>query len=148
MRGICIFRKSPWAPEWPARMHQKGLLVSYQRAGASGSPRSKPVGGLISPRQATMPPPGLSFPTVATIQRAPSGTGRCSALASFHGARIQTSCLLGRRECDRHCLRTDTQLRRSAPTPGSQRCRRYFEGIICFMRRSCQGLSARKQRFS
>lgn len=33
-----------------------------------------------------------SFAPVATIRSEPFGKGRCSALASSHGARIQTSC--------------------------------------------------------
>jgi hypothetical protein len=35
------------------------------------------------------------LPPVAMIRSAPSGSGRCSALASSHGARIQTSCSSG-----------------------------------------------------
>jgi len=36
--------------------------------------------------------PGSSLPPVATIRSEPSGSGRCKALASSHGARIHTSC--------------------------------------------------------
>ena len=39
--------------------------------------------------------PGSSLPPVATIRSDPSGNGRCGALASSHGARIQTSCSSG-----------------------------------------------------
>jgi hypothetical protein len=37
-------------------------------------------------------PAGSSFSPVATIRSAPSGSGRCSALAFKHGALIQNSC--------------------------------------------------------
>src|SRR5260370_14450221 len=42
-----------------------------------------------------MAAPGSSFSPVATIRSAPSGRGHCSALASSHGARSQTSCFSG-----------------------------------------------------
>jgi len=58
----------------------------------------------------------------ATILRASSGNGRCNALASSHGARIQTSAFFLRRQDHRHRLRKQPggQISKSVSSPDTE----------------------------